>query len=203
MSIDPRSLLCLTGVAVRIAQRMGLHYDGTTYGLPPFEVEMRRRLWWQVVLLDNRAAEVSGAGISILTHSWTTNLPSNVNDSDLFADMRDLPVESTGLTEMVFVLLRCEVTHFLRRWSPVVGSITADEHLINEFEDRIERKYLQQCDPLIPLHLMAVAIGRSALCKLRMATHSPRTLLDPGVPMPQEERDHFFAPASRCSSITT
>jgi hypothetical protein len=72
---------------------------------------MRRRLWWQIVLLDNRIAEVSGAGNSILTHAWTTNFPSNINDNDLFAGMRDLPAESTGLTDMVFFLLRCEVAH--------------------------------------------------------------------------------------------
>jgi hypothetical protein len=192
MSIDPRSLFCLTGVAVRIAQRMGLHHDGTSYGLPPFEVEMRRRLWWQIVLLDNRIAEVSGAGNSILTHTWTTNFPSNINDNDLFAGMRDLPAESTVLTEMLFFLLRCEVAHFAQKSSPAAGSMSAHAHLINEFEDRIERKYLQKCDPLIPLHLMAITMGRSTLCKLRMATRSPRTLLDRGVPIPKEERDRLF-----------
>jgi hypothetical protein len=193
MSIDPRSLFCLTSVAVRIAQRMGLHHDGTSYGLPSFEVEMRRRLGWQIVLLDNRITEVSGAGNSIVTHTWTTNFPSNVNDNDQFANMRDLPVENTGLTEMVFFLVRCELAHFTQKSSAVVGSMTADEHLNNEFEDRIERRYLQKCDPLIPLHLMAVTMGRSALCKLRMGNLSPRSFLDRGVPMRQEERDRIFA----------
>lgn len=33
---------------------MGLHVTTTTY-LPPFQVEFRRRLWWQIVILDARA----------------------------------------------------------------------------------------------------------------------------------------------------
>lgn len=37
MTIDPRSLFCLTGVAIRIAQRMGLSTDGTNFAIPPFE----------------------------------------------------------------------------------------------------------------------------------------------------------------------
>jgi len=52
MSMEPRTLFCFTGIIVRIAQRMGLSTDGTHYTMPPFEVEMRRRLWWQIVLLD-------------------------------------------------------------------------------------------------------------------------------------------------------
>ena len=98
MSIDPRSLFCLTSVAVRIAQRMGLHHDGTSYGLPSFEVEMRRRLGWQIVLLDNRITEVSGAGNSIVTHTWTTNFPSNVNDNDQFATLADRKLFSIGIS---------------------------------------------------------------------------------------------------------
>jgi hypothetical protein len=114
-TMDPRSLFCLTGIAVRIAQRMGLNFDGTSYGLPPFEVEMRRRLWWQVHLLDLRVSELSGAGSSILNHTWTTKLPSNINDSDLFPDMREPPQDHPGATEMVFVLHRCEVTNLVQQ----------------------------------------------------------------------------------------
>jgi Fungal specific transcription factor domain len=34
----------LTGVAIRIAEGMGLHRDRTSLGLPPFEAEIRRRI---------------------------------------------------------------------------------------------------------------------------------------------------------------
>ncbi|KAL8634535.1 MAG: hypothetical protein Q9228_007870, partial [Teloschistes exilis] len=57
---DSHSLWTLTGVALRIAQRMGLHRDGADLKLPPLETEIRRRLWWQILLLEVRAAEFSG-----------------------------------------------------------------------------------------------------------------------------------------------
>jgi hypothetical protein len=46
----------LTGVAARIAQMMGLQRDGAKCGLRPFESEIRRRVWWQLCMLDSRAA---------------------------------------------------------------------------------------------------------------------------------------------------
>ncbi|KAK9322024.1 hypothetical protein V1517DRAFT_362119 [Lipomyces orientalis] len=86
LSDDNRSAVtfCLTGVAVRIAQRMGLAIDGSNYAIPPFEAEMRRRLWWQLILIENRVAELSSGGICVLAYAWNTKLPANVNDSDLF-----------------------------------------------------------------------------------------------------------------------
>lgn len=43
---DSNTYLILTGVAVRIAQGMRLHRDGEALGLAPFEVQMRRRLFY-------------------------------------------------------------------------------------------------------------------------------------------------------------
>ena len=63
---DPHTFWILTGVAVRIAQRMGLHRDGEDLGgLKPYEVEMRRRVFWQLLPLDGLAAQLSGTGICI------------------------------------------------------------------------------------------------------------------------------------------
>ena len=53
---EPRVVWSLTGVAVRIAQVIGLERDGETLGLPPFEAEMRRRVWWILKSHDFRAA---------------------------------------------------------------------------------------------------------------------------------------------------
>ncbi|KAG5660910.1 hypothetical protein KAF25_002553, partial [Fusarium avenaceum] len=55
-----------SGICVRMAQKMGLHRDGETLGLPPFETEIRRRLWWQIYMLDARSAVQSGLGPSLM-----------------------------------------------------------------------------------------------------------------------------------------
>nr|POF22348.1 transcription factor vrtr1 [Quercus suber] len=45
-SCDPQTFWILTGIAVRMGQRIGLHRDGEDLGLDPFDVQMRRRLFW-------------------------------------------------------------------------------------------------------------------------------------------------------------
>jgi hypothetical protein len=71
---DPRKMWTLTGLVVRIAQTVGIHRDGTHFGLPPFEIEMRRRLWWQVLILDARASEDHGCDPSIVEAQFDTKM---------------------------------------------------------------------------------------------------------------------------------
>lgn len=58
---DPLTVWTLSGVAVRIAQRLGIHTDSDSSKFTPFEGEMRRRTWWQVVFLDGHASKLAGA----------------------------------------------------------------------------------------------------------------------------------------------
>lgn len=60
---DPHTFWILTGIAVRLGQRMGLHRDGEALGLNPFDVEVRRRLFWQLLPLDGMSGQLSGTGI--------------------------------------------------------------------------------------------------------------------------------------------
>ncbi|VBB76999.1 Putative transcriptional regulatory protein [Podospora comata] len=109
--VDPRSLFCLIGMAVRIATRLGIHRDGAQFGLTPFETEQRRRLWWQLVIFDKRVAEITGSSITALsTCASDCNFPSNVNDTDLSVHAKDHLPPHHGPTEMVFCLTRIELT---------------------------------------------------------------------------------------------
>lgn len=62
---DARVIWTLTGLVVRIAQTLGVHRDGLHFGLAPFEIEMRRRLWWQICILDVRSSEDHGSDPTI------------------------------------------------------------------------------------------------------------------------------------------
>lgn len=188
--IDPRALFCLTGIAVRIALRMGLSFDGTSYGLQPFEIEMRRRLWWQIILLDFRVAELSGAGCAILTTVWTTKLPLNVNDSDLFPDMRDPPPDHPGITEMVYVLQRCEITALFQKLRNSPESIAYKDKAIDELARHIEDRYLKFCDPSIPLHILSTFMARTGIAKLHMGPRHPHLLSTSS--LHSEEKDSLF-----------
>ena len=48
---DTKAVWTLTGLLLRMAHSTGIHRDGLQFGLPPFDTEMRRRLWWQVCTL--------------------------------------------------------------------------------------------------------------------------------------------------------
>lgn len=191
--LDSRTLWNLAGVATRIAQGMGVHRDGTVLGLPPFETEMRRRLWWQIKLIDISAAELSGFVPLGEDTWWNTKLPSNVNDTDIWPGMKDPPVEKTGATDMIACLLRYEIrnvwkaklepskttqqdlTRAVQHWVET-ATVSEKDAFIDEFQSHLENKYLQYCNPSEPLHMMASIMGRMLVtCKsIQIKAHPPR-----------------------------
>ncbi|KXH47602.1 hypothetical protein CNYM01_09453 [Colletotrichum nymphaeae SA-01] len=105
---DPTYSWSMTGLAVRLAQSLGMHRDGTTFNLPPFEAEMRRRLWWNICILDTPASEDYSCSSGLLElSSFDSRPPINVNDGDLYPGMTEYPSESKGITTMSFTAARC------------------------------------------------------------------------------------------------
>lgn len=91
---DARKIWTLTGLAVRIAQTLGIHRDGSHFGLRPFDIEMRRRLWWQVCILDARSSEDHGCDPTIVEAQFDTKMVS---------------VQSTGRRSMLTkIAFECE-----------------------------------------------------------------------------------------------
>jgi len=74
---DARKIWTMTGLAVRIAQTLGIHRDGSHFGLKPFDIEMRRRLWWQVCILDARSSEDHGCDPTIVEAQFDTKMVSS------------------------------------------------------------------------------------------------------------------------------
>ena len=182
--IDPRSLFCITGLTDRIARKNGLHRDIQYPGMTFFESEMRRRLWWQIVLFESRVAEMSAAGTSILSTQSDAKLPLNLNDADINREMKNPPQEHIGATEMIFALVRAETAEFLRQiransWLDM-GYAEFRNHLIplkdklktiDDFEKHLEDKYFKYCDPQIAVHVMAKVATQQALGKMRLQAY--------------------------------
>ncbi len=98
---DARTIWSLSSLALRMAQGLGLHRDGSNYpNVTPFKQEMRRRLWWQTVILDSSASEEIGCDSTIHEMIADTGLPRNLNDSDISFDMKELPESKVGFTDM-------------------------------------------------------------------------------------------------------
>ncbi|KAE8342598.1 hypothetical protein BDV24DRAFT_173611 [Aspergillus arachidicola] len=182
--VDPCEHWNLTGIAKRNAQRLGLHQEISTAGLTPFEIEMRRRLWSQIVMHDTISAQ--NAGLHWPDIDCNIIAPSNVNDVDLSPSMKHLPKQRVGATEMIFCNLRHKVMKFMgqvnggkrpwalaagEKWTFAVDQIyrTEREKAVAEMEEELELEFLRYCDMLNPVHFLTVIMARLSLCKLRYA----------------------------------
>jgi hypothetical protein len=161
---------------------MGLHKDGTTLGLPPFETEIRRRIWWQIILLDCTYALMSGLTHSMIVRNWSTKRPTNINDADLFPTMKVLE-ERDGPTDMVLAFMNYELAQLLCEGSvleqvilenerglpdlPLKEAVDAATKRINKLDEsmgEVERKY---CDlSMGPVHQFAVTMRALIIEKL-------------------------------------
>ena len=187
----PRAVWSLTGVAVRIAHSMGLERDGASLGLPPFETELRRRIWWQLKTHDFRTAELCGLSKfrDLETGAGSTQWPTNINDDQFYPGMPSLVAESIALTDNIFIAVRYELARFAasrvakfrqsgidpNRWDihATESKIMGDEAL-KEIEELLETKYLRYCDPTQPLHLLTLLTARLSMNNVRFLTHHPR-----------------------------
>lgn len=196
----------MTGICIRIAQRIGLHKDGSKLGLSVFETEMRRRIWWNLTVVDATIGHLAGCESHMLPLA-DTRLPSNINDSALDPDMKEIPDESSGPTEMFFCLMSYDLGAWLARqaenktssfdgfWEFLTSTaipIEQKDSMIDELEQLFERKYISHCDSSIPLHFVTLVVAKSAVTSSRLRVHHPRQNQEKGQPLPLAERDLLF-----------
>lgn len=100
------------GIAIRLAQSIGLHRDGTAMRLSVLATEIRRRLYWEIRMLDLGCAEDCGF---VPTHIYgaDTKLPINCNDTDLHPGDMNPPPEREAFTDMTYVMIRVIILLFL------------------------------------------------------------------------------------------
>lgn len=179
---DPHTYWILTGISARIGQRIGLHRDGENLGLPPFEVELRRRLFYQVFPHDSRASQSAGIDYISLPEAWDTRPPLNINDDQIWPGMTEKPVEQDGATDMIFCLSRAYVGKRLAQsgksintagpWSP--SDHREAEDVISAAESEVEEKFIRYCDIVNPLHLLTIGLARSGMTALRLKLCLPK-----------------------------
>ncbi|KAL9580826.1 MAG: hypothetical protein Q9203_006149 [Teloschistes exilis] len=152
-----RSHSALVGTALRIAECMGLHRDGTEYGLNPVDTLVRRLIWYQICFLDIRTCEAQGPRPHIRADEFDTQFPLNVDDVDL---ERLMPPTSSAhrWTDMTLALIRMECNEMCRvvwvdrpRLEKRKISLTAVLGKIESFRKTMKDKYLYLVDDNIPI----------------------------------------------------
>ncbi|KUJ13652.1 uncharacterized protein LY89DRAFT_621222 [Mollisia scopiformis] len=176
---DTRKGWTLTRAAIGIGQSLGLHRDGTAFDLPPFEVEMRRRLWWQLFILDFRLSEKHGTEPSISEGSFDTKRPLNINDADISPGDTDFPEPRVGLTEMTITLIGYEIAfaapNLLKSPKESGISVAEKEERIKQYRQLLEERYIKHCTELTPIAWIASILPRLVIAKVETIFLLPYT----------------------------
>lgn len=154
-----KGLWILNGLAIRIAQSLGLHRDGSRLlGLSPFQAEIRRRLWWHLLCRDARSGEDYGientSGTLLVAD---VELPANVNDTDLDPDMEAPPRPRASWTPMTLSLANIDLGRTMQSLaalaaaaSPTAPPSEAERlQMLREAQVRAD-KWLAMCNPVVP-----------------------------------------------------
>ncbi|KAI9745166.1 MAG: hypothetical protein M1818_001444 [Claussenomyces sp. TS43310] len=162
----------LVGAAVRMAECMGIHRDGETYGLNALETHVRRMIWYQLCLLDIRTCEAQGPKPSIRKNDFDTKLPLNVDDTDLHSSGRP-PTAANCWTDATMALIRFECVEMQRSiWidRPRIEqrkiSLTAALGKIETFRRSMAAKYDHFIDERIPIQKAAKYMKLVLISKL-------------------------------------
>jgi hypothetical protein len=215
--MDSQTLWVLSGAAFRVAQRMGVHREDVDASLPPFEAEMRRRLWHQLMILDFTASELAGCAPSYsatMMMDFDSRGPLNVNEEDLKESMKEMPAERFGATDMIFCRLRYEFraffmlihkpkmfkmgtgSNFDASWNRLTEesvSVAEKDKCIDDLENRLQTNFLRFCDPINRLHNLTALAARAAVAGMRLRAHHPRQYAEGGKEAPQSEKDLCFS----------
>ncbi|GAP86162.1 putative fungal specific transcription factor domain-containing protein [Rosellinia necatrix] len=162
----------LVGAAVRMAECIGLHRDGDTYGLPPLETHVRRLVWHQLCFLDIRTCEAQGPKPVIRREDYDTKLPVNCNEEEFTATVgAPSPEPSKAWTTNTLSLIRFEINEMMRaiwvdrrRLENRRTTLTAVLTKIESFRRRMSEKY----DPLLDVSLPP---QRYAKCIMYLLTY--------------------------------
>lgn len=181
--MDPRSVSSMLGIALRTAERIGLDNESSLAKCDVVEAEMRRRLWWALVLFDTRICELIDTKKTALTPAWDCRIPLNVNESELRTGLRKIPGPQTRISDSIFVVVRGVIADFIRHspfylkfTNPAMNTATktasiksdVDGGEVDAFEKELEKNYLQLCNPEIPLQFMTIWTARGYIARYRI-----------------------------------
>lgn len=199
----------MLGVAIRIARRIGIHSESINTKCTGLEAELRRRVWWSLVLFDIRIGAMANYKSDTLSPIFDCRTLSNVNDSDLRSELREPPVVQGIATEAIFAVVRSEVAEFIRHTSfyldftnPALKSVAKDgqqdpgteSSALAPLEKMLEERYLRFCDPDNPLHFMTIWTTRYYIAKYSLLEQYWKNVVS-SIPPTDVQRDTTLSTA--------
>lgn len=170
---SPASSWTLVAVAVRLASALGLGSENPT-SMSGFELELRRRLWYVICLLDTQATLDRGS-IPLVSYGALGPPPLSVNDSDISPTfMPSSPSE--GFTDMTVVLMTFEAMTCHKRLCEIGGNAEdwpAKLELISAFDHSYHQKYIDRDDVDTPVKRLCQLGAQSILASMHLLLRRP------------------------------
>jgi hypothetical protein len=195
-------LVALSGTAIRMAEQMRLNVDGVALGYGPLEVELRRRLWWQLVILVDRIDDCSTRPV-ILSCLSDTKFPLNIDDHELNQLEEKFSQGHGGFTESSFCLMQYEIVRTFHKIilernlsvtvqdTPRPSLAEAEQQLVNLRQD-LTTKYMQQFDYEQPLQTFVADVLSMILAKRRLLIHTSFKSSDQTKARTENQQDRLF-----------
>lgn len=198
---NPRFIWMLTGIAIRMGQAIGLHRDGSHFpNLTPYEVEMRRRVWWALCMVDARASGDQGTDLTILEENFDTRMPLNINDDDISVDSKVTPQEREGITDMTVTVVSCGMVDVERkmliRQKEGPASPDTTSALFDELFARLDHTYLRHSNPTNDIiYWVGVTVARLVAAKMTLVLYLPAIMSEPQNLSSNQQRDKLLVAA--------
>lgn len=200
---SPRFVWMMAGLVIRMAQSIGLHRDGSNFRhLTPFAVEMRRRAWWLLCVIDIRASEDQGTDFTITSGSFDTRLPLNINDADISPETVETPAERNDtLTDMSMALANFEMGNVTRRIMATKdddgnSNLEGQSRLLDSFYQKMEQRYLGFTTPAGNIaYWVGVTIARLVISKMTLFVYLPALFASPSERFSDEVRSRLLVAA--------
>ncbi|KAI0531794.1 fungal-specific transcription factor domain-containing protein [Xylaria digitata] len=191
-----RASWALLGVPIRLAQALNIHQDGdgTNSRFSPFEAEQRRRLWWQLIVLDTRAAEDRGTNTVIARGSYDTRLPHNIDDVEFGPDTTTPLQDRPGPSDITFSLFTAQTAGIWSEYEP--QKLSKEETA--RCAKQLELQFVKGADPEHVASYLASVTVRLIILKMWLVTRYPLHRRDRNSGCPPAHLD-----ASRVSASST
>ncbi|KAG9230604.1 fungal-specific transcription factor domain-containing protein [Amylocarpus encephaloides] len=160
----------ICGMIVRLAMRMGYHRDPSNYaGIPPYQAEMRRRIWAFVRQMDTMFSFQLALPGMVRSSDCDAALPRNIFEDEFGPDFKVLPPARpfSEPTPVSYMIIKAHITSEF-------GSILEEVNAVNGksigYDDILKRdNRLRELKNNMPPHLR--------LRPLEECMHDPATLL--------------------------
>ncbi|KAF2494417.1 hypothetical protein BU16DRAFT_487525, partial [Lophium mytilinum] len=169
-SANSRSTWILNGIALSLAQAMGMHSDSSSFSLGAIETEVRRRIWWVLCQTDVRVSENCGLQ-SHVPFTMDTELPMNINDSDLISAKENPLISRNHFTEMSVSLVKIEMTRTKLQFNRSTLNKEEKERLVQDQLQRYEDTYLKYYDGHLELHRLYYLGTRLIMARIWRMMH--------------------------------